>query len=120
MENNKSTSTMKKIGQVLKVTGRWAYRLRSVLLSIPVIICAVSLALRNIRLLPETVGINLLSSGEYQWMIDKGVAVMAPLGVTAICLLLVFCSKKVLYPWLISVFSLVLPVMIWLTNVFPA
>lgn len=120
MENNKSASTMKKIGQVLKLTGKWAYRLRSVLLSIPVIICAVSLALRNIRLLPETVGINLLASGEYQWMITKGVAVMAPLGVTAVCLLLMFCSRRVLYPWLISVFSLTLPLIIWLINVFPA
>jgi hypothetical protein len=30
-----------------------------------------------------------------------------------------FLSKKVLYPWLISVFSLALPLVLWLTNIFP-
>ena len=45
---------------------------------------------------------------------------MGPLILTCFCLLLMFCSKKILYPWLISVFSLMLPIVLWLTNVFPA
>jgi len=48
------------------------------------------------------------------------VAVMGPLALTALCLVMVFCSKRVVYPWLISIFSLVIPIVIWITNVFPA
>ena len=105
---------------VLRMTAKWAYQLRSVLLAIPVGVCAGALAIRNLRLLPTAVGVNMLSSGEYQWMISRGVAVMAPLAVTALCLLMMFLSKKVLYPWLISLLSLALPLVIWVTNVFPS
>lgn len=111
---------LKKVGIVLTMTGRWAYRLRSLVLSIPVFVCACALAIRNVSLLPELVGINILASGEYQWFISRGAAVMLPLALTAVCLLLMFCSKKILYPWLISVFSLAVPLVLWITNVFPA
>ena len=109
-----------KMAYVFTLTGKWVYLLRSVLLAIPVLVCAGALAMRNMRLLPASVGMNLLASGEYQLMVTRNVAVLAPLAVTAVCLLLMFCSKKVLYPWLISVFSLALPILIWVTNVFPA
>ncbi len=109
-----------KIGYVLKIVGRWLYRLRGVLLAIPVAAVAIKLALQNAERLPETVGINLLANGEYAYMISRDVAVMGPLAVTALCLLLMFCSRRVLYPWLISLFTLVLPLLIWVTNVFPA
>ncbi len=99
--------------------GRLAYKLRSVLLSIPVAVAALSLAIRNMAKLPEQVGLNLQASGEYAMMVGKGVAVMGPLAITAVCLLLVFCSRRVVYPWLISLFSLVLPLVIWFTNTFP-
>lgn len=108
----------KNVGIVLGLTGKWAYKLRSLVLAIPVFICALALAIRNLALLPEWVGINMLASGEYQWLISRGVAVLAPLAVTVLCILLMLCSKKALYPWLISVFSLVLPLVIWLTNSF--
>lgn len=96
------------------------YKLRSILLSIPVVLAAVMLAIRNMRVLPETVGINLLASGDYQWMVDRNIAVLGPLAITALCLLMVFCSRRVVYPWLISIFSLAIPFLIWITNVFPA
>ena len=96
----------------------WAYNLRAVLLSIPVIIGAIVLAILNISRLPDQVGLDMLAVGEFQVTVAKGIAVMAPLALTTVCLLLVFCSKKVLYPWLISVFSLVLPVVLWLSNMF--
>ena len=92
--------------------------MRAVLLSIPVIIGAIVLAILNISRLPDQVGLDMLAVGEFQVTVAKGIAVMAPLALTTVCLLLVFCSKKVLYPWLISVFSLVLPVVLWLSNMF--
>lgn len=98
---------------------KWTYRLRSVLLAIPVAIGAAVLAIYNQTNLPETVGINIQASGEYAETVSRNVAVLGPLAVTAVCLLMVFCSKKVLYPWLISLFSLVLPLLIYITNIFP-
>ncbi len=116
----KTAAFCKKAGFVLALTSKWAYKLRSFVLSIPVFICAVVLAIRNVKLLPQHVGINMLESGQYQWVISRGIAVMFPLAVTILCLVLVLSSKKVLYPWLISVFSLALPLVIWFTNTFPS
>lgn len=109
---------LKKIGYVIGQIFVWLFRLRSILLAIPVGYCALKLAERNMEALPEAVGLNLLANGEYQWMVTRNVAVVGPLAVTAVCLLMMFCTRKTLYPWLISVFSLVLPLLIWVTNVF--
>lgn len=105
--------------QVMGMTARWAYRLRSILLSIPVAVAAIALAMRNLRQLPTEVGINMLANGEYQWVISRSMAAWTPVAVTGVCLLMMFLSKKVLYPWLISVFSLVLPLVLLFTNTFP-
>ena len=113
MSENKNT-----FGSVMKEIGRWIYKLRSVLLAIPVAVGAIILAVRNMAQLPEEVGINMLASGEFQMTISRSTAVLVPLVVTVFCLLLMFCSRKVLYPWLISLFSLVLPIVLMLTNMF--
>ena len=89
-------------------------------MAVPVGIAAVWLAIDNTAKLPEQVGINLLANGQYQYVIDRSVAVLGPLAVTAVCLLFMFCSRRMTYPWLISIFSLVLPILLWVTNVFPA
>lgn len=115
----KVVNFFKKVGYILSLTGKWVYLLRSLLLAIPVAVCAVLIARWNMQMLPEVVGINLLASGEFQWMIARNVAVMAPLAVTGVCLLLLICSKKILYPFMISIFSLTLPFLIWAINVFP-
>lgn len=108
------------IGKVISIVATWIYRLRGVLLAIPVVAVAIRFAMENKERLPEAVGINLLANGEYQMMVTRDVAVMGPLAVTAVCLLLMFMSRRVLYPWLISIFSLVLPWLIYITNIFPA
>ena len=98
---------------------KWVYKLRSVLLAIPVAVGAVILAIFNQINLPDVVGINIQASGEYAETVSRAVAVFGPLAITAVCLLMVFLSKKVLYPWLISLFSLILPILILITNTFP-
>ena len=105
--------------QVMGMTCRWAYKLRSILLSIPVAVVALALAVRNLSQLPTEVGINMLANGQYQWVISRGMAACIPVAITAVCLVMMFLSKKVLYPWLISVFSLALPLVLWFTNIFP-
>ncbi len=102
----------------------WVYQtvmsFRKVFLTIPVVYGALRLAAYNRSHLAETVGLNLLENGEYAYTVSRSVAVMGPLAVTAVCLLLMFCSRRTLYPWLISMFSLALPLLILVTNIFPA
>ena len=123
-ESSKSSphlwDVLSKIGHVLATIGKWIYRLRGIWMSVPVVLVALRLAALNMARLPEEVGINLLANGEYQYLISRGLAVMAPLVLTAGCLLMMLFSRRTIYPWLISIFSLVLPLLIWVTNVFPA
>lgn len=102
--------------------GLWRYikRFHKIILAVPVAIAAVWLALYTGSKLPAYVGINLQQTGEYAQIVTREVAVMGPLAVTAACLLLMFCSRRTLYPWLISVFSLVLPLLLLVTNILPA
>ena len=116
----KTLHVLKVIGSVLASIGRWIFRLRGFFMAIPVALAALALAAKNMARLPEEVGINLLTTGEYEFLISRGLAVLAPLVVTGICLLMMWISRRTIYPWIISIFSLVLPWLIWITNVFPA
>ena len=108
-----------KIGEGIGVICKWIYRLRKVLLAIPVVFVAISIAMKNAQRLPEYVGLNLQSSGEFAMTVTRSYAVFGPLLVTGFCLLLMFCSRKSLFPWIISIFSLVLPYLIYFTNLYP-
>ena len=99
--------------------GKLSYRMRSVVLAIPVAVAATGLALYNMVTLPANVGINIQETGEFAQVVGRGTAVVGPLLLTGICLALMFCSRRVIYPWLISLFSLVLPLVILITNIFP-
>ena len=117
---DKTWKVLKKIGYVLGEIGKWVYRLRGFFMAIPVALAALYLAVQNMARLPEEVGINLLENGQYEYLISRGLAVMAPLVVTGVCLVMMWLSRRTIYPWIISIFSLVLPLLIYITNVFPA
>lgn len=109
---------------VVKSVFVWMYRLRSVFLAIPVVFAAVVLAIANATRLPDQVMLCVPSFGEDQMVVElmeisKSLAVFGPLLITFGCLIAVFCSRRVAYPWLISAFSLVLPVFIYFASVFP-
>ena len=110
---------MKKIGVVCKCVGKWIYRLRGLLLSIPVAVAAIKFAVDNDARLPASVGVSLQASGEFATMIAHDTAVWFPLWVTAFCILMTVLSRRVFYPWLIAVFSLVIPYLLWITNSIP-
>lgn len=123
----KAKPVFQKIGEVFRAIGRvlaviWKYivRLHAIFLAAPVVYAAMRIAMYAQEVLPETVGINLKENGEYALMVSRDVAIQGSLAVTAACLLMMFCSRRTIYPWLISIFSLILPVVIYLTNVFPA
>ncbi|MBQ7416260.1 MAG: hypothetical protein IJW14_04405 [Oscillospiraceae bacterium] len=112
--------TMEGIGTALKTIGKFLDKYKGVILAVPVIIGAVVLAIMSLSKLPESVGINLLSNGEFSMMVNRIVAVLVPLCITVFCSVLTIGSKKVMFPWLISLFSLVIPILIYVTNVYPA
>lgn len=116
----KIKTAYRKTARFLRVLWAYVYKLRGALLSVPVAIAAIWLACKNLAELPDNVGLVLQSTGEFSLMVGKGAAVLCPLLVTALCLVLVLCSKRTLYPWLISVFSLTLPILIQILNIYPA
>ncbi len=107
----------RKIGAGLRVAADYVVRQRKILLAIPVVVTALLEARKNWQVLPDQVGISLLNPSVFAQTISKSLAVFSPLIVTAVCLWLMFCSRRTLFPWLISVFSLALPWLFYLTNV---
>ena len=99
---------------------RGIYRFRGVILAVTVLILAIVVAVLGLTHLPDTVGLNLQSDGSFSMMVPKAIAVMLPFLITLVSLFFLVISKRVLYPWLISLFTLALPVVIYITNVFPA
>ena len=118
-EETKKSGSFQKVWNVMRMIGNLIYRLRKVIMSIPVVYYAIVFGVYNAKYLPDRVGLVLQSNGEFAQTVSRGLAVMGPLGVTAACLLLMFCSRRTLYPWLISIMSLLLPMLILLLNNYP-
>lgn len=116
---SKVDPVFEKIGNVIGFICSWAFRLRKIAMAVPVVLLALKIAGQNMERLPDIVGLNLQSTGEFALLVSKEYAVFGPLGITAFCLFLMFCSRKTLFPWMISIFSLVLPYLIYLTNIYP-
>ena len=89
-----------KIRDVLLLIWAFIVKLRKIFLAIPVAWAAVLLALRNLRELPEMVGLDLQIDGTFAIQMNRELAVLGPVAITAFCLLL--------------------PLFIWLINVFPS
>ena len=117
---DKFKSGVSSVNRVINMIGMIFYRLRKIVLAVPVVYYALKLAAYNGEHLPEQVGLNLQASGEFAMTIARGMAVMGPLALTLACLFLMFCSRKALYPWAISVFTLALPVLLLVSNLYPA
>ena len=123
----KVSPVMKKIGKFFRKTADilaliWRYiaRFKRIIIAIPVAIGAVYMALWNMDRLPAKVGLGLQLDGTFDYMIAREIAVLGPIAVTALCLLLMFCSKRTLTPWLVSLLTLVLPIVIFVINLYPA
>lgn len=109
-----------KVGYVFSQIWVQVVKLRKIFLAIPVVILALELAQDNSVRLPEVVGLNLQIDGTFALQITRDLAVWGPVLVTLVCLVLMFCSRRVLTPWVVSLISLILPIFIWIMNVFPA
>ena len=118
MEKVKSAAG--KGNRVINLIGLWLCRLRKFVMAAPVVYYALKLAAYNRQHLPEQVGINLQATGEFAQYISRNLAVTGPLALTAGCLVLMFCSRKAMYSWAISIFTLALPLLLLLSNAYPA
>ena len=116
----KSKEIFAAIDKVLCIIWKYLVRLRKIFAAIPVAWAAIRLAMYNMEKLPESVGLNLQLDGAFSVMITRELAVLGPVAITALCLLLMFCSKRILTPWFVSIFTLVLPIFILVLNMFPA
>ena len=102
------------------VSTTWAchFKYRKILLAVPVVIAAIYLAMRGLAQLPDAVGVILNTQGMFSVSISKGTAVWGSFGITMLCVALMCLSRKVLYPWLVSWFSLALPILLMALNYF--
>lgn len=107
------------IWRVLRAIILFVYDIRKVFLVLPVAYGSWRLAVMSMERLPEQVGLFIQSNGHYLLTVSREVAVYGPVAITAVCLLMVLCSRRVVYPWVISIFSLVIPFFVMLCTVFP-
>ena len=113
-----SATAWQKVNRVIDEICKWAYRLRKVIMAAPVVYYALKLAIDNSKRLPEIVGLDLQSTGEFALTVPRAVAVQGPLWVTAAALVLMFISRKAAFPWIVSVLTLLLPYLIYFTNMY--
>lgn len=105
----------KNTGDGFKSVLQWAMKLRGVALSIPVAVIAVILAVNNAATLPAEL---IIGVGDSVTVFSKSVLIMGPLALTALGILMTLFAKRVVYPWVISIFTLLLPVVLAITTTF--
>ena len=110
----------RKFEQILGKIIMTVYHLRKIFMAAPVAYVALRIAAYNMSHLPEQVGVNLQTTGEFAMQISRYAAVIGPLGITAGCLVMMFFSRKAIYAWAISIFTLALPVLLLVSNMYPA
>ena len=116
----KAKTAITKFNSIINLIGTIVFRLRKFVMAAPVVYYALKIASYNMEHLPEEVGINLLSTGQFAMTVARSLAVTTPLALTHACLLLMFCTRKALDPWAISIFTLALPIVILVSNLYPA
>lgn len=114
------TAACSEIARIVKIGAGYVIKMRKIFLAIPVVWGAVYLAIYNEAHLPAIVGFDLQTNGDFTFQVIRELAVLGPVVITGVCLLLMFISRRLLTPWLVSMFSLLLPVFILVTNTFPA
>ena len=116
----KIKAVLKKIDKVIDIILTVLFHMRKLFLAAPVVYFALKIAKYNMEHLPQYVGLDMQANGAFAQTISRDLAVMGPLGVTAACLFLMLLSRKAMYPWAISIFSLALPIVLLLSNQYPA
>lgn len=121
----------RKLGEGLHKIGQYLYLMRSLILGAPVAAAAVVLAARNMDRLPKSVEVTKMAINTKaqdalfgfleltSTSITREAAVYGPVILTAVCLVMMIFSKRTLYPFLIALFSLCLPIALYYFTIFP-
>lgn len=116
----KPTSTSRPSRGALDSALTIIYRLRKIIMALPVVFYAFKIAFYNGTHLPAEVGLFLQNNGDFLLMVDRNVAILFPLLVTFACLTLMMFSRKAMYAWTISIFTLALPLLLLVSNIYPS
>ena len=135
----KCSPVLRTIGAVFAAIGRaistlcsYLFKLRALFMAIPVAVVAVIEAMINMNRLPDTleyatIGLDFDATqtlfGPFVMHIEqmsRETAVIGPLVLTAACLAFTIFSKRTLFPWVISIFTLVVPMLLYLMTQYPA
>lgn len=108
------------IEMVVGKIGNAIIYMRKVLLTIPVVLLAMRVFVYAREELPQEVGLILQESGDFKYMLDRDAAMIVCAAITGACLILMYLSRRTIYPWIISIFTLVLPLFLIVSNMFPA
>lgn len=125
------SSVFRKIGKTFSTLFRYIYMLRTIIMAAPMAAAAVIIASISMRRLPDmvsTVGFTV-DRGDpdalfgflsiYEQTIPRDTAVFGPLILTGISLLMMLLTKRALYPFLVTLFTLILPLFLWFYNTYP-
>ena len=116
--DEKKGSALDKAKKVFRIIGMVLFRLRKIFMAIPVVYAALRLAEYCREKLPEMVGLDIQASGEFAHLIEREQAIEGCLVITGACLVLMLFSRRSVYPWIISMFTLILPVLLLMVNYF--
>ena len=116
----KTQEVFRIIGRVFYIIGRVLFHMRKIFLTLPVVWLAYKVCSYAKEMLPDAVGVWLLESGDYAFTLGIEAALISCLAVTAACLVLMYLSRRTILPWIVSIFTLVLPIMLVLTNMYPS
>lgn len=102
----------------------WIFKLRSLFMAIPVVFASIVLAIYNSTHLPEKIVVYFPATAAEKVLVkmtelDRGTAITIPLLITGACIALMCCSRRTVYPWIISIFSLVLPLFFLFVGMYP-
>lgn len=121
----------RRIGRTFRDLWRYVFWFRSVVLGAPLAGAAVIIATRSAARLPETVNyIKVTVDTEAanalfglfvmaQDTITRNQAVVIPMALTAVCIVLMIFSKRMLYPFVIGLMTLALPYIIYFFTIYP-
>ena len=109
-----------KVKHVLEIIGKVLFYSRKVFLTVPVVLAAIKIYQIAKERLPQNVGVFLQDDGTFRYLFPMNTALMYCFVATGACLLMMYCSRKTIYPWIISLFTLVLPMLLIITNMYPA
>lgn len=117
------------IGHVFRILWTLIVRLRKIILAAPVIVMSMHLAKECSKVLAGPFRfyiMDLLASFKHsdlivrQVEVSREMAIIGPMAVTGTCLVLMFLSRRTLYPWIISIFTLVIPLYVLFAGYLPA